>query len=683
MKKWYEGKYRRTLIDMHVEDWNEKFLSKLSPERYMELIKKADVQSVMVYAQSHVGLCYFPENIAAIHKSPAAQTYFGKMAALCEKEGIDIIGYYSLVYDNWAYEHNPEWRIINEYGVANREKQESVMFGGARYGTCCLNNRDYVAYAKAQINALLHGYKMQGIFLDMTFWPGVCGCKACKEKFASQTGKEIPTVINWQDETWLLFQKKREEWLVSFAHEITDYIRSIKPDITIEHNCATACNTWKYSATEGIIDACDYAGGDLYGGFLQQAFICKYFRNTTVNMPYEYMTSRCDPNLKFHTCTKSDEELMLHNCLAYANAGAFMFIDAINLDGTYNEVLYERMGNIFAKTKAYEQYLGGTLKADVAVFFNQRSKINTDLNGKSVMGSSWVDQQHLKASLKACEILRQENIAYDVISAKNLTDLKKYNALVLSDMKIIDDTDAQHIIRYVTAGGTVYMSGVPYSEKMKQFLGISWIKDTEESFTYICPKGEGAGYMPENDSIAPMTLPMPQAVVKILGGEVLGTITLPATNPTDSVRFASIHSNPPFIGTEHPSLVRFKIGEGSVIWSAAPIEICEPIVNREIVGRIFTDLIGKDKVIQSNALWPVEIMVNEKDNNLFVSLTNQQDRFPILPMTDILVRINTFEKKPQQVLHLPDCAPIPFKFDGTYAEFVVSHLHIFEMYQIV
>ena len=48
MAKWYKNSYRRNLIDMHIEDWNEEFLSQFNSVKYVELLKKAKVQSAMI-----------------------------------------------------------------------------------------------------------------------------------------------------------------------------------------------------------------------------------------------------------------------------------------------------------------------------------------------------------------------------------------------------------------------------------------------------------------------------------------------------------------------------------------------------------------------------------------------------------------------------------------------------------
>src|SRR6185295_5452101 len=57
---WYVTSYRRTLLDMHIDDRDASFLSRVDPAAYVDLLARARVRSVMLYANSHVGLCYWP-----------------------------------------------------------------------------------------------------------------------------------------------------------------------------------------------------------------------------------------------------------------------------------------------------------------------------------------------------------------------------------------------------------------------------------------------------------------------------------------------------------------------------------------------------------------------------------------------------------------------------------------------
>ena len=54
-QQWYEKSFRRNLVDMHIEDWDERFLSRFSPEEYVENLKRAKIQSAMLYFHSHMG----------------------------------------------------------------------------------------------------------------------------------------------------------------------------------------------------------------------------------------------------------------------------------------------------------------------------------------------------------------------------------------------------------------------------------------------------------------------------------------------------------------------------------------------------------------------------------------------------------------------------------------------------
>src|SRR5438093_12426372 len=57
---WYKNAYRRAVIDMHISDWDEKFLSEFDAARYADMLVKSRAQSIVCYAQSHVGLFNYP-----------------------------------------------------------------------------------------------------------------------------------------------------------------------------------------------------------------------------------------------------------------------------------------------------------------------------------------------------------------------------------------------------------------------------------------------------------------------------------------------------------------------------------------------------------------------------------------------------------------------------------------------
>ncbi|HTZ52537.1 MAG TPA: hypothetical protein VMF68_12800, partial [Spirochaetia bacterium] len=104
MSPWYEKSFRRNLVDMHIEDWDDSFLSKFDPQEYFRNLQTARVASPMIYIQSHVGLCYWPTRTGRMHKAfQGREDGMKRLFDLCHGAGMDVIAYYSLIYNNWAY----------------------------------------------------------------------------------------------------------------------------------------------------------------------------------------------------------------------------------------------------------------------------------------------------------------------------------------------------------------------------------------------------------------------------------------------------------------------------------------------------------------------------------------------------------------------------------------------------
>ena len=93
MKKWYKGIYRRNLVDMHIADWSDEFLSKFNAEEYYQNLVKAKIQSPMIYLQSHTGLCHYPTRSGKTHayfaKHPRAMN---ELIDKCKDSGMHVVG---------------------------------------------------------------------------------------------------------------------------------------------------------------------------------------------------------------------------------------------------------------------------------------------------------------------------------------------------------------------------------------------------------------------------------------------------------------------------------------------------------------------------------------------------------------------------------------------------------------
>ena len=691
MSKWYEKSYRRNLVDMHIEDWDEEFLSKFSPQEYVDNMKLAQVQSCMVYANSHVGHCYWPTKVGNVHANMKDMDWFGETIRLVRDAGMDAIAYYTINFINYEYETHEEWRMRDANGRGSRE-EGCISHFYTRYGLVCPNNKNYREYVDRHVGELIESYELDGIFYDMNFWPMFCVCDACKERYKKETGKEIPTTLDWNDPEWLQFQAKREEWLVDMAEYLWNIVKSRKPNMTVEHNFAPAMLSWNSAWTDKLADWVDFNSGDNYGNMDWQSFINKLHNTLTKNLPYEFMTSRCYPTLLDHTSIKPKDMLYLENAITLANGGAFFFIDAINPDGSMCREPYEIMGEIFEKSKKYEPYLGGRLKADVAIYMSVNSNFdptappvetNRVVTGAGHMSLGVTFPQHSMAAISAARILKENHIPYTVLTKQNLKHLNQYSILVMTSINLIDEEEERQIKEWVQGGGKLYITGTVPLPMVMEMLDIEFQGYTDSLITYINATDIGKFVIEGTyNQTTPVTVFKPQMKVKSNGNaEVLATIGLPYTNPVET-KFSSIHSNPPGIVTDIPAMLLGEYGKGKVLWSSASCEAApsEFVSQNKIFKNAVEKLADSPWIFKSDGSPYVDITLidQQQESRYLVSFVNLQSNRPVIPIHDFKVSINTMGKKITKVLQLPDEAEINFQVTDGYVEFTLKQLEFYD-----
>lgn len=681
---WYAKSFRRNLVDMHIDGWNPEFLSQFDPQAYFECLRAAKIQSTMIYLQSHVGLCNWDSQSGRTHPAFIGDNKVRRLIDLCHGAGMDVVGYYSLIYNNVAYESHPEWRMLNARGYPSRNDSSMSFMQGGRYGLVCPNNMEYRAFVKAQFEEMLAAYPLEGVFLDMTFWPMVCYCPACRKRFADEVGGDIPRTVDWSDPAWCAFQKKREEWLNEFAFYTTGLLKQMQPGLTVEHQFSTMHQTWRFGVNEGVGRASDYAGGDLYGGHYQESFICKFYYEQTENQPFEYMTSRCDPGLRDHTTTKALEALKLHNYLTLAHHGACLFIDAIDPRGTLNPAVYDTLGIVFGESMPYEPFLKGRMVSDVAIYFNFESKMDVHAPARGAEAPELHNAQ-LDSTVGASMALFDRNYLYTVLSNSRQDRIFDKRVVIVSEAAFLSEEEVETFARYVEEGGALYISGSTDFRLAKRLLGLEFVGWTDENITYFSPTAAGQPYFGgQYTADYPLCYQGVMARVRNPQGHpVLATVTLPYTLPSDTTRFASIHSNPPGVKTDMPALVHGRVGKGQVIWSAAPFEVNPQKAHKAVFASLIDALYGLPPRIETTAPSFIEFTLfeDEEDGCLYLHCVNVQEHVPMVPVPDFSVKLR-IDGPVSAVERLPGEEPVPFTREADGVSLTVRDVGIFSMYRI-
>ena len=663
---WYESDYRRIFMDMHLNDSNDEYLSKLDTDNLVSHLKDANVSSFVIKAHSHVGLNYWPSKYGKIHRILEERKidYVGEMIEKCHANGINAIVYFSQIYDNYAYENHSDWRLVAEDGstsYTDNGKEKS------RYGLVCPNNPEYRKYCKDILTELCSKYKFEGMFLDMPFWPFPCYCEHCQKKYFQKTGKKIPSLKNHTDEQWQEFVHIRQEWMQEFILENTRAVKSINPQISIEHNMAAIGENWSCANVEMNTDASDYAGGDYYGGYLQQSFMCKYYNNITVNKPFSYITSRCDKNLFFHSVSRTKQDLMIHCINALFHNGAFSICDALNPDGTFTQKLYETdIKSVYEETEKLEKYVSGNLKTDVSVLYSTNCKMNDD---------------YISSPLNMVKILREYHIPFDVVGSRNLKTLKS-KVLCLCGVYEFTDEEIDDIKRFAENGGSVLMSGscVP-DERLLNLAGVSFNRKSDYTYCYAEPKNCFSKNMESFDRDSPYPIESTANECSLIDekAQVLATLTYPYTKRSER-DFAAIHSDPPGIHTKLPAVILNQAGKGKFMYWAAPMEKTQAHYCRKSILDIILYLMDDKPFLISNAPEFVEILSWEKDGDTYIGLINQQEITPVYPIDNIEIR---FKEKYKGVEVISNNACVKALNDSDDFSFRIDELKVYCLIKLI
>ena len=689
-EKWFTHAYRRNLVDMHIEDWNEVFLSQFDPEAYFANLKRAHIQSPMLYLQSHVGYCYWRTESGHTHAAfRGREDAMKRLVKLCREDGMHPVGYYSLIYNTNEEDRHPEWMLRTDGDPRSTRSTRSTRQRGGRYGLCCPNNPGYRDFVKTQIREIAAFFSengeclLDGMFYDMTFWPGICRCEHCVSRYLRETGRdELPggalPAVNWNDSLWLEFQRLRERWMGEFARFVTEETRRCMPGVTVEHNFANAVASGDSlcASTEQVNDWCDYTGGDLYGDLYNHSFTAKYYYAVTKNQPFEYMTCRCDRSLGVHTITKSEERLAVEVLLTAAHHGASFIIDAIDPVGTLDSRVYERIGKVFERQMPYEKYFRGEMVREIGVYYATTGRYNT---------------RGLPFTNKTCAVeltrtLIEEHLPVG-IAANSLTgDLSRYKMLFAPAIAGISDENRRDLVRYVEDGGVLYVSGADDPVLLSMLFGASLTGYTEENAVYLAPTAEGQPLFGEFNPAYPFPTEQSLPILEVRDVCVLATMTLPYTKPSEG-RFASIHSNPPGIPTETPALFEKKLGKGTALWSAAPIENDGRRSHKALMTALLERYVERASLtVRTTAPRQVELVTFRDAGSTLLSAVDLLCTDELLPVPAFSVELRC--EKPEHVTQLAGCdseeKELPFTYDegdGT-VRFTAEGLVMFGMYRI-
>ena len=607
-------------------------MSQFSPEELIRLVKISEVEAAMIYACDHNGNCYYPTRVGHRHAGLKGRDAFGETVSGLRSAGILALAYYTVIYHNDCARRFPTTSVTDPLGKTRN----------GRYRHCCPNNPQAVQFFQEQLREILH-YDLDGIFIDMTFWPAVCLCSACREKY----GRELPERIDWSSPEWVSFQRFREHSLAEFADSLTRCVHACRPGLPVCHQFSPIIHGWLLGQTAAVADASDYASGDFYGDFHHQRLTAKVLDAFTRHPPFEYMTSRC-VTLRDHTSDKSDAELSVSVLTTLANGGASLLIDAIDPDGRLHEGFYRRLANLNQRLAPFRRAVAKGpfhLEAAVGLLFSPEALVDRRLDRlplnqyKDGSADNMAGRENavLDELLGIAELLTRMHIPWRIIHPDG--DLAGLQAVVAIHATFLSDAQCDRIRAFVTAGGTLLATGDTSLRDMEgqsdgnfrlaDLLGVDFAAQYSGEVTYLGPENVLAR------GVVPLVRPRQQTQVRYF-------LTFPDFPVQDPEHYASIHSDPPGKVTEYPGMTVHRYGAGQCVWLAsAPFRLRQH-TQREFCTRLLAEFLP-GFVTHARNLPPtceLTLLASLDQRKHLLCLVNAQAELPPIPLHDVELTIH-------------------------------------------
>ena len=358
--------------------------------------------------------------------------------AACHEAGIKVMARTDFSKIRRAiYEIHPEWAFVDVHGnIVEYEGDVHV----------CINGDYQQKYAFEIIRETLEELDVDGIFFNMAGYisfdysyndHGICQCNSCKRRFKDMYGLSLPQKADMGDDIYRKYKQFTLKTTHDYNERLCRYIKSIRPDILINHDTFTEksgfirqeSNTgldrplphWQYSGSENT----KWVRGS-YPSFISS--------NTTVDF--------IDFPVRHTAVSPYQQELRLYQNLA--NGGSLDYYLIGRLDNHQDRSGFEGIKRAFSFHNHNEQY-----------YKNLHSDCDT-----VVIKGGYRDGD-IKEFFGIYKVLTETHQLFDVMLISQVKEqgLSKYKNVILPNVACIDQETARILDDFVSQGNHLLATG--------------------------------------------------------------------------------------------------------------------------------------------------------------------------------------------------------------------------------
>ena len=540
---------RRVHLDFHTPDFVTNVGAKLEAEKFSEILAKAEVEQAAFFAKCHYGNAYYPTAIGRRH--PGLQCdMLGQFTEAATRHGVRTFAYYSLQLDVWYGTEHPE--------TVQHPEPFAERCCGSWTPVCVAGT--YGDYAREQLKEIVSAYDVAGIWMDIVGYYPFCTCQDCRETYQRDINGELPFSDKDADKgVGTDFLDWQRRMLDRYTDELVGMIDALRP------GCVLLCNTAsgireKAGGETNQRDGewCEEGVGNRGVSLTSVSLYSSFFDGAAAPRPFEILTQRFHMGWGDWTL-RPFHELAYDASTILAHGGLVSIGDQLYGDGSFEPLVYKRIGEAFKWLKPRQEFCGYTVNAAEVAVFSEPGGFRRD------PGAIKYDSIDCRNSEGLFKLLLDAHVPSVVLSRLNGLDGDRH-AVLLVDHNLPDtEDDLKALTEFVEAGGHLIAVGIG-PERYWPLLGVQEAKDLATSVSYI---------RMANPSMEDLAMPVlariqGQGVTLDPEAEVLGCWAHPMCEKTKTTFYSHQHA-PAGPVTDEPSIWRVERGAGGVMGIGAPL----------------------------------------------------------------------------------------------------------------
>lgn len=575
---------RQIHLDFHTSEKIENIAQDFDAEEFAITLSNAHVDSINIFAKCHHGMLYYETKSNAKHPHLKKNILKGQIDA-CRKYNIQCPIYISVGLDEFAAERHSDWIEVSPDG-----KRVGAPPLQAGWRKMCLNNPEYLAYLKDQIDEVMDFFQpVDGIWLDIIS-QGECCCRWCLNGMKSK---------GLDPENGIDRRSFAENVLINLKKEFTAFIHEKTPSALIFWNAGhvspyirKTLDCYTHLDLESLP-----SGGWGYDHFPATARYARNLGKEFTGMTGKFLKSWGDFG-GFKTLPALEYECFL----ALALCGGCGIGDQLHPRGRLAKATYDLVGKVYEKVEKVEPWcVNASAVTEIGV-------VNPEIASPGAAHS----MNEVSAGIH--RMLKETGYQYDFIDFE--MDLSKYKIVILPDIIRLNADEADKINSYLKEGGKLvasHLSGMGSDgyDFLIEGMPASVIGDADYSPDFLSP------LEPISDGIPQAEYVMYERGLKLApsaNSTSLSEVWNPFFNRTYE-RFCSHSHTPADKPAGYPGIVM----NNSIVYTGYPIfgmyKRHGAKVYRDMIINSLKLLLPNDqKLVCTNAPTTADILLNYQPN---------------------------------------------------------------------